>query len=83
MAFEKKNKYEKSLEQIAYEYGIGSAVRYLENLFVQYRHEPDVHDNIGSINFTFENQQQILSELEQYKNIDYPPHCGTCGARFD
>jgi hypothetical protein len=79
----KKNKYEKSPEQIAYEYGISTSIKYLNSLFVQYRHNPDIHTGLGDIRLTFGNQEEILNELEKYKRFEYPYSCGTCKAPLD
>lgn len=70
MCFKKKNKYEKSLEQIAYEYGITISKEIVSDFFI------NSEDNLDNINV-------LLGNLENLKSIEYPPHCGTCDARFD
>ena len=68
MCFKKKNRYEKSPEQIAYEYGITISKEIVSDFFIE--------ENMDSINV-------LLGNLESLKSIEYPPHCGTCNARFD
>ena len=64
----KKNKYEKSPEQIAFEYGITMSKEIVNDFFMK--------ENMDSINV-------LLDNMESCKSIEYPPHCGTCNARFD
>ena len=68
MCFKKKNRYEKSPEQIAYEYGITISKEIVSDFFIE--------ENMDSINV-------LLGNLESLKSIEYPLHCGTCNARFD
>jgi hypothetical protein len=70
MCFKNKNKYEKSPEQIAYEYGITISKEIVSDFFL------GSGDNEESINM-------LLGHLESLKSVEYPPHCGTCNARFD
>lgn len=78
-----KKEYNREELQDAYKYGIYSVIMYLSSIFAEKRFDDSSHLGLGDIRITIGEQEEILDQLENLKDREYPTTCGTCGGRLE